>query len=367
MSKIIICPNKYVQGKGEIKNLSKHTKNLGKSIFIVASPNGIKRTKVIIEESFNESGCSLVFESFNGECSKKEIDRLGKIIVDNKCDVIVGIGGGKIFDTVKVVAYYKKIPVVIVPTIASTDAPCSALSVIYTEEGIFSEYLLLPKNPDLVLVDTEIIAKAPTRLLMAGIGDALATYFEARACVRSNALNMAGGEITKTALVLAKLCYTTLLEDGFKAKLAVENNVTTKSVENIIEANTFLSGIGFESGGLAAAHAIHNGFTVLEQCHHLYHGEKVAFGTIVQLVLENSPTEEIEEVIKFCIKLGLPVTLEDMGINKIIEEEIKAVADASCAEGETIYNMPFEITSNDVYAAIISANSLGFYYKTNSL
>lgn len=362
MLKTIIAPGKYIQGSKALENIGNNVRGLGKSYFIIASPNGIKRTQPIIEESFKNIQCNLVFEAFNGECSKNEIDRLGEILKVNNCDVVIGIGGGKIFDTAKAVAYYQDTPVVIVPTIASTDAPCSALSVIYTDEGVFSEYLMLPKNPEVVLVDTDIVAKAPARLLVAGIGDALATYFEARACLVSNASSMAGGKITKAAMALARLCYDTLLEDGLKAKLAVENKVSTKAVENIVEANTYLSGLGFESGGLAAAHAIHNGFTVLEQCHHLYHGEKVAFGTIVQLVLENAPLEEIEEVIKLCLDLDLPITLEDMGINEIIEEEIRSVARATCSEGETIYNMPFEINEDMVYAAILSADALGRLY-----
>jgi len=225
---------------------------------------------------------------------------------------------------------------------------------------------LLPKNPDLVLVDTEIIASAPARLLVAGMGDALATYFEARACFRSNASTMAGAKSTKAAMALAKLCYDTLLEDGLKAKLAVENKTVTKAVENIVEANTYLSGIGFESGGLAAAHAIHNGFTVIEECHQLYHGEKVAFGTLVQLVLENSPLEEIEEVVEFCMSVGLPVTLEDIGIKEINYEKIKKVAEASCEPDETIHNMPFKVVAADVYAAILSADAIGKMYKNKS-
>ena len=148
---------------------------------------------------------------------------------------------------------------------------------IYSETGVFERYLFLNSNPDLVLVDTDIIAAAPSRLLVSGMGDALATYFEARAVAASGALSCAGGKPTKGALALAKLCYETLLEDGVKAKLAVEAGACTQAVENIIEANTYLSGIGFESGGLAGAHAIHNGLTVIKDCHHLYHGEKVAF------------------------------------------------------------------------------------------
>ncbi|OAA93201.1 glycerol dehydrogenase [Clostridium coskatii] len=363
MSRIIISTGKYVQGNGELKNISNYVENLGDSFFIIASENGIKRTRGTIEESFKGKDSSLAFEAFNGECSKNEIDRLCKKLKENKNNVVIGIGGGKIFDTAKAVAYYAKVPVVIVPTIAATDAPCSALSVIYTDEGVFSEYLALPKNPDLVLVDSSIVAKAPVRLLVSGMGDALATYFEARACVRSGAVTMSGGKATKAAFALSKLCYDTLLEDGLKAKMAVINKVPTKAVENIIEANTYLSGVGFESSGLAAAHAIHNGFTALEECHGLYHGEKVAFGALVQLVLENSPMEEIEEVIDFCLQVGLPITLNDLGIKKVNNEDIMKVAEISCAENDTMHNMPFEVTKEDVYSAILAADELGKQYK----
>ncbi len=111
----------------------------------------------------------------------------------------------------------------IAPTIASTDAPCSALSVIYTDSGEFDRYLMLPHNPNMVIVDTKVVAGAPARLLAAGIGDALATWFEARACSRSGATTMAGGKCTQAALALAELCYNTLVEEGEKAMLAAES------------------------------------------------------------------------------------------------------------------------------------------------
>jgi glycerol dehydrogenase len=279
-----------------------------------------------------------------------------------ECEVIVGIGGGKILDTAKAAAYYLQLPVVIVPTIASTDAPCSALSVIYTDEGVFEEYLFLPASPNMVLVDTDVVSKAPARLLVSGMGDALATYFEARACLQSNASNCVGGKSTLAAMSLAELCYETLMEDGVNAMLAVEQKVCTKAVENIIEANTYLSGIGFESGGLAGAHAIHNGLTAIEETHSLYHGEKVAFGTIVQLVLENAEDEEIAEVVDFCIEVGLPVTLEELGIKEVKPEQIMEVATLAAAEGDTLGNMPFDVTPEDVYAAIMGADAIGRYY-----
>ena len=359
MAKIIGSPTRYIQGRGELANLAKHAGAIGENMFVLVD----KFVKPLVMPAIESGleGKKIETVEFGGECSMTEINRVIEVLKEKGGDVVVGIGGGKTHDTAKAVGYYTGKPVVIVPTIASTDAPCSALSVIYTDEGVFEKYLFLPSNPNIVLVDTDIVSKAPARLLAAGIGDALATYFEARACAQSQASNCVGGKPTKTALALAKLCYETLLEDGVAAYLAVENKVCTKAVENIIEANTYLSGIGFESGGLAGAHAIHNGLTAIEETHAMYHGEKVAFGTLVQLILENADEDELIEVVNFCIEVGLPVTLAELGIKEIKEDEIMEVAKLACADGDTLGNMPFVVTPEDVYAAILGADALGRY------
>ncbi|GAB1623049.1 glycerol dehydrogenase [Agarivorans albus] len=357
MDKIIISPSKYIQGEGALVNIGEYVATYGMQPLVIADDFVMGLTKGTVEASFNEQ--LVEFDTFNGECSREEINRLIDKTDSVKADVIIGIGGGKTLDTAKAVAYYSKLPVVIVPTIASTDAPTSALAVIYTPEGEFSEYLLFPSNPNMVIMDTAIIAAAPVRLIVAGMGDALSTWFEARANMTSGKTTMAGGAPTRAAQALAKLCFETLMADGLKAKVAVENKVSTKAVENIIEANTYLSGIGFESSGLAAAHAIHNGLTKLEECHHLLHGEKVAFGTLTQLVLENAPIEEINQVIAFCKSIGLPTNLHDMGVKEIDRDKLLNVAEASCAEGETIHNMPFPVTAQAVLSAILTAHQLG--------
>ena len=362
MAKILSSPGKYVQGAGELKKLGTYAEGLGKNALILISKGGYKRIGKEIEKSFADADCTLYFDYFNGECSKNEINRLKKIMEEKGCDLVIGIGGGKIFDTAKAAAYYENTPVIICPTIASTDAPCSALSVIYTDEGVFEEYLFLPKNPDMVLMDTEVITKSPVRLTVAGMGDALATYFEARARAASDAQTCVNGKSTGAAMALAKLCFDTLMEEGVKAKIALEAGACTEAVEKVIEANTLLSGIGFESGGLAGAHAIHNGFTVLEECHSMYHGEKVAFGTITQLVLENIPAEELEMIIDFCIEVGLPVTLKELGVKEVTPEKVMAVAEAACAENDTLHNMPFQVTPETVSAAILAADAYGRYF-----
>ena len=334
MAKILISPSKYLQGAGEMKNIGTYAAKCGKKALVLISQGGYRRIGAMIEESFAGSDCDVVFDYFNGECCESEINRLVAIVKEKGCDLVIGVG----------------------------DAPCSALSVVYTEEGVFEKYLFLPANPNLVLMDTDIIVKSPVRLTVAGMGDALATYFEARACQRSGATSCAGGKTTEAAMALAKLCFDTLMEEGVKAKIALEAGVCTPAVEKVIEANTLLSGIGFESAGLAGAHAIHNGFTVLEECHHMYHGEKVAFGTLTQLVLENVPLDELEDIILWCIEVGLPVTLAELGAENVTDDQLMEVAKTACAETDTLHNMPFEVTPETVFAAIKAADAYGRYY-----
>lgn len=358
MRKIITSPGSYIQGCGELGKLAEHYQALGtKGAYIIVDKFIHDTYKDEIVKSFEEKGVPYELAVFGGECSRKEIALHQERM--EACDVVMGIGGGKTLDTSKAVSYYAHMPVIIVPTAASTDAPCSRLSVVYTEKGEFESYLPLQANPDMVVMDTDVIAKAPARFLAAGIGDALATYYEAAACEKSNAVTMAGGHVTKAAMALAKLCRDTLLEDGIKAKIAVENKVSTQALENIIEANTYLSGVGFESGGLSAAHAIHNGLTVLEECHHMLHGEKVAFGAVTQMVLENRPMDEIQTIISFCREVGLPTTFKELGIDQAGDDKLMKAAKASCADNDTMGNMPFEVNPEDVLAAMKVADRLG--------
>jgi glycerol dehydrogenase len=357
MKTILISPSRYVQGEGELGNLGSYVQPFGTKALLVAHRDDQARVQGLLEASKKNRPFDLAAGGFGGECSLKEIERLRALSKD--CDVLIGLGGGKALDTAKAVGHFEKKPVIVVPTIASTDAPCSSLAVIYSEHGVFDQYMFFPKNPDLVLVDTGVIARAPVRFLVAGMGDALSTWFEARACARSNADNIPGGKSTRAALAVAELCYKTLLEDSLKAKAACEAQAVTKALENIVEANILLSGLGFESSGLAAAHAVHNGLTALEETHRFWHGEKVAFGTIVHLVLENAPLHELKTVIGYCKSVGLPTCLQDLGITEVTREKMMKVAAAATAEGETIHHMPFPVTADAVYAALLAADKLG--------
>lgn len=353
-----LFPGRYVQGADAIQRLGKELSPLGNMAFAICGPFVFENILPCLRSNIQKD-IILNTEKFNRECSDEEINRLSSIAEKHKSEVIIGIGGGKTLDTAKTVAYKLSLPVATVPTVASTDAPCSALSVIYHSVGEFKRYMFFPKNPELVLVDTKIIAEAPVRYLISGMGDALATWFEAESCKIKYAKNMAGDTGSMTAFTLAELCYRTLIEYGHLARLACEADVITPALEHIVEANTLLSGLGFESGGLAAAHSIHNGLTVLKETHGYFHGEKVAIGTLASLFLTDKPNNVIDEVFSFCETVGLPTALADIGLSAISDDALMKVAKRACAEGETIHNEPVPVTDEMVFSALKATDAFG--------
>jgi glycerol dehydrogenase len=358
MFKKAVFPGKYIQGVGAIGELPALIDLLGKHGLILASPSA--HDKVLPQCGVNLSAQSSIhIESFRGECCENELARLSAILAQKHVDVLVGMGGGKTIDTAKIVADRADIPVIIIPTIASTDAPCSGCAVLYSKDGIFDSVCYQKTNPAAVLVDVSIIAAAPTRFLVAGMGDALSTWFEARSCNRTQSPNECGGYGTTVGLHIAKLCYETLLTYGVAAKVANERHIVTPALEHIVEANILLSGIGFESAGLAAAHAIHNGLTALAETHSFYHGEKVAFGVLAGLQLTDASMDESEAVFSFCEDVGLPTTLEDIGAGNADLEKLMKAAEKASAPGQSIHHEAGTITPEKVLNAMLAADAIG--------
>ncbi len=344
-----IFPSRYVQGAGALASLPEEIERLG--------GRGLGVVDRLVSGLI--AGTGLSGEVFGGECCDEEIARYVALARERDAKVIFGIGGGKAADTAKAAAHELGLPVAVVPTLASTDAPCSALSVIYTAQGAFKRYLVLPRNPDLVLIDTQVVANAPVRFLVSGMGDALSTWFEANDCQIKHAANMTGRPGGFSSYALARLCYDTLMEYGLAAKRACEAHVATDALERIVEANTLLSGLGFESGGLSGAHAIHDGLTVLEQTHRFWHGEKVAIGTQALLQLTGRPPAVVDEVYNFCTAIGLPTTLADIGLAEVSDADLMRAAEATCAPGETIGNCPCAVSPATVFAALKAADAEG--------
>ncbi len=353
-----IFPGRYVQGEGALTVLGEELERLGRSAFAVMTRSAFANLRPAIEAGVG-GRVGLACERMSGECSDEEIGRLAAAARAAGADVIVGIGGGKTIDAAKAAAHDLDVPVAIVPTIASTDAPTSAVAVIYTPEGAFQRYLFVRRNPDLVLVDTTVIANAPVRFLVAGMGDGFSTWFEADDCRVSQGRNMTGRLGPLTGFVIARTCYEVLLEHGVLAKEACGRQVVTPSLERVVEANTLLSGLGFESAGLAAAHAIHNGLTVLHGTHGYWHGEKVAIGTLALLFLSERPAALIDEAFGFCRAVGLPTTLAEIGLADVADADLARVAERACAAGETIWHTPRAITPTRVVAALRAVDAEG--------
>ncbi len=359
-----VFPGKYIQGENVLNQLPHWVKWFGKKGLILASRSATD--KILVPYAKDLAAHSNSVEPFQGECCEKELNRLARVISRKRVDILVGMGGGKAIDTSKIAADRAGIPVIIVPTIASTDAPCSGCAVVYSEEGTFDSVHYQKMNPQVVLVDTTVIANAPARFLIAGMGDALATWFEARSCDRTQSVNECGGHSTMTGLHLARLCYYTLLSSGAAAKVAVEKQIVTPALNHIIEANILLSGLGFESGGLAAAHSIHNGLTALKETHSFYHGEKVAFGVLTGLQLTDASPQESAAVYSFCEEIGLPTTFADIGLIKADRNKLLKAAKKACAPTECIHHEAGKITPEKVLQAMLAANAMGEARKGNS-
>jgi glycerol dehydrogenase len=368
MLQVFASPSRYAQGPGATESLGSEMRGLGLEgpVLIVAGGSTRRRLEASWTRSCAAAGYQHDVFTFGGQCCRREIDVALASARSARARTVVGAGGGKAIDTARSAAATLGLDFVSCPTIASTDAPTSAVSIIYSEDGTVVEIQTHPRNPALVLVDTSVILAAPARFLVAGMGDALSTWFEARACSRSGAANCRGGTMTRSGLALAELCWNTLRTDGAAALAAQKAGTLTPAFERIVEANTLLSGLGFESVGLAAAHAVHNGLSVAEGCHAALHGEKVAFGTLTELVLEQAGDEEINAVLDFCVSVGLPVTLAQIGLEDIDSALLRRIAERAIQPDESTHNEPFPVTAEMVEHAILTADAAGRRHRSRS-
>lgn len=358
-------PARYFQGPGEINNLKLYTSRFGKNVFAIIDQFFFEKMTKTFKEDFNGSGSNIETSIFNSEVTEKQIEETTLLAKKNNTDVVVGMGGGKTLDTAKAVADNLKCPVVIVPTSASTDAPTIALSVLYTDSGEHLRARHYSKNPDVILIDSQIIADAPPRFLVAGMGDALSTVFEARANALSDSPNYVcasegGFRRTKTGLAIAEACYSVLIENGLKALMAAESHIVTEALEDIIEVNTLMSGMGVENTACAGAHSVGDGITALPEGKKTLHGEKVAFGVIAELIAENASMDAIDEVMKFAISIGLPITLEDLYV-EVTKENLAIIAE--CSLKSFWSSEPFPVTASMVSDIVHAADAMGRMYR----
>jgi glycerol dehydrogenase len=348
-------PRRYIQGPGGLDRIGEFAGELGDRPFVVADRVALDLLRPRLAKSLGDVAS---FATFAGECSHREIARLADACGAAGGNVVIALGGGKAIDTAKGVALRRDLPLLVAPTIASNDAPTSRVIVVYDDNHAIAEILHLRFNPDIVLVDTAVIAAAPVRFLRAGIGDAISKKFEVERAVAASGLNFFKGRSVQLTLTIAQSCYAEIRAHAEAAIADVQRGQTSPAVERIVEANILLSGLAFESGGLAAAHALTRGFTALAATKAALHGETVAFGLIVQLVLEGRQVEFLAEILAFYAAIGLPRTLRELGLADADEAALRAIAAPTC-RAAYIGNMGSDIDEDRVVAALRRADELG--------
>jgi glycerol dehydrogenase len=358
--RVFISPQRYIQGIGVLNDTGRFllltkTKRAG----VMASKRGLGADGGRVIDSLASASIESVVSLFGGECSTVEIDAHVARLEPESVDCLIAVGGGKCVDAGKAVAYRLGIPVVIVPTLASSDAPCSAVSVIYTPDGVSTGLEFFPESPALVIVDTGVVAEASERFLAAGMGDAMATWYEARVCLNNEeARTPIGARPTLASCAIGKVCAETLYEQGEAAAKAVAAGRVDESLEKVVEANTLLSGLGFESGGLAAAHGIAQSYTMIPAVNENYlHGEMVAMGLVAQLVME-SKSGEARKAATFFARVGLPIHLGQLSLGPEDSKHLDTVVE-STINFPLVHNMPFSVTAELLRSAILDADELG--------
>ncbi len=364
--RVMVAPQRYIQGEGVLDHVGRYLSLVkARRVAMLISKRGQGADGVRIVESLNREKIASVVSIFNGECAIEEVDLHVENLRGESYDCLLAVGGGKCVDAGKSIAYRLGIPVVVIPTLASNDAPCSAVSVLYTKEGVTSGAEFFPDNPALVIVDTGVVAHASERYLVAGMGDAMATWYEARVCLQNpDARTTIGARPTLASCAIGEICASTLFAEGEAAVESVARCAVDAPLENVVEANTLLSGLGFESGGLAVAHGVAQSYTAIPLVNDNYlHGEMVAMGTITQLMMESE--EEARRVAEFFCKVGLPVHLGQISLGKDNTKALETVVEATMA-WPTVHNMPMTVTPELIRSSILSAHELGLSVSGSS-
>lgn len=346
----------YYQGRNALEHFSEYAQGYGKKLCFIGSKSALKATPKIIEESFRGKRAELSFLLTSGIPWAGEVERLLKQSRKEEPEVICGIGGGAVMDLARAVGNKLGVPIIMIPTVCSSDAPCTNVSVIYDEKGEkIVDAWMYRKCPDLVYVDLDILAGTPVRFLKSGMADALSTYYEADVRRRKGTGTDAGFFATHTSLKMAEMTRDTILTYGRNACRAAQKGIVTPSFEKVVEANVFLSGTVGLNTGCAAAHGIADILSSLPGGHAWMHGERVGVGLTAMLLMEGKEETELLEVVSFLKAVGLPCSVKDLHMD--LEETIHAVA--AQAEGDHFFaHMTCDISPWAVADALTAATLL---------
>jgi glycerol dehydrogenase len=353
---LTIAPARVIRGKNAIAQSMDAIAQLGNRPLIVGGKNSLAAIQPYLENGAGTGAPPLQMAqaTYGQDCSENSLKTLHEAAIAHQADFIIGVGGGKALDTAKLLAHQRQIAIATIPTSAATCAAWTALSNIYSDQGAFLYDVSLAKCPDLLILDYSLIQTAPQRTLVAGIGDAIAKWYEA---------SVSSGHSEQTMIIAAVQQARVLRDILFQKSAAALQQPGSELWQEVVDATTLLAGVIGGIGGAqcrtVAAHAVHNGLTHLHRKGTL-HGEKVAYGILVQLrleeMLQNSQlaASARQQLIKFYSEIGLPQTLADLGLIDITLAQLQHAAEIACAPNSDIHRLPFKVTPEQLMAAMVS-------------
>lgn len=352
---LLVAPAQVLRGEECLINSQQAIASFGQRPLIIGGPNSLQAIKSRLEDLEQKQKLITQQVKYSPDCSENSLANLHQQVKSHQADFIIGIGGGKALDTAKLVAYQCQLPIVTIPTSAATCAAWTALSNVYSDEGAFQYDVGLNRCPDLVILDYSIVVEAPKQTLVAGIGDAIAKWYEA-----SVSSGNSQDSLTIAAVQQARVLRDILLQ---KSSAALKNPGGAEW-KSVVDATVLLAGVIGGLGGAncrtVAAHAVHNALTHLPQTHHKLHGEKVAYGILVQLRLEEMvhnnqlATTSRKQLSKFYQEIGLPCSLEDLGLKTITLDKLRLCAEIASQKSSDIHRLPFKVTPEQLLAAMVS-------------
>ncbi|NJN57924.1 MAG: iron-containing alcohol dehydrogenase family protein [Leptolyngbyaceae cyanobacterium SL_5_9] len=355
-----LAPATVIRGQDALAQSGEAIARLGKRPLLVGGDRTLTTVQPFLQPVLEQQRLEAIQAAYGADCSEASLATLRQAATNHEADLIIGLGGGKALDAAKLVAYQLDLPIVTIPTSAATCAAWTALSNIYSEQGSFLYDVPLSRCPDLLLLDYGLIQTASNRTLIAGIGDALAKWYEA---------SVSSGHSDHTLVIAAVQQARVLRDILFQKSAAALQSPGSPAWREVVDATVLLAGVVGGLGGAqcrtVAAHAVHNGLTHLLESHGTLHGEKVAYGILVQLRLEEMvqgnqlAATARQQLLKFYAEIGLPQSLSDLGLTEVTLASLQYAAEVACSVGSDIHRLPFEVTPTHLMAAMVSTTAPG--------